>query len=125
MIINFQKAKERILLKRSNYIGSIGIYMKFAEKIEDISFNYYIYDGIQEDEIEELVCTMLNSIVKEHIGDSDKLNINRNMLRICNREYVFYIFLIDNESFFFEWSPDADDEDMIILLHYAYQNLLQ
>lgn len=125
MIINFQKAKERILLKRSNYIGSIGIYMKFAEKIEDISFNYYLYDGIQEDEIEELVCTMLNSIVKEHIGDSDKLNINRNMLRICNREYVFYIFLIDNESFFFEWSPDADDEDMIILLHYAYQNLLQ
>jgi len=125
MIINFQKAKERILLKRSNYIGSIGIYMKFAEKIEDISFNYYLYDGIQEDEIEELVCTMLNSIVKEHIGDSDKLNINRNILRICNREYVFYIFLIDNESFFFEWSPDADDEDMIILLHYAYQNLLQ
>ncbi len=125
MIINFQKAKERILLKRSNYIGGIGIYMKFAEKIEDISFNYYLYDGIQEDEIEELVCTMLNSIVKEHIGDSDKLNINRNMLRICNREYVFYIFLIDNESFFFEWSPDADDEDMIILLHYAYQNLLQ
>lgn len=125
MIINFQEAKERILLKKSNYIGSIGIYMKFAEKIEDISFNYYLYDGIQEDEIEELVCTMLNSIVKEHIGDSDKLNINRNMLRICNREYVFYIFLIDNESFFFEWSPDADDEDMIILLHYAYQNLLQ
>ncbi len=125
MIINFQKAKERILLTRSNYIGSIGIYMKFAEKIEDISFNYYLYDGIQEDEIEELVCTMLNSIVKEHIGDSDKLNINRNILRICNREYVFYIFLIDNESFFFEWSPDADDEDMIILLHYAYQNLLQ
>lgn len=125
MIINFQEAKERILLKRSNYIGSIGIYMKFAEKIEDISFNYYLYDGIQEDEIEELVCTMLNSIIKEHIGDSDKLNINRNILRICNREYVFYIFLIDNESFFFEWSPDADDEDMIILLHYAYQNLLQ
>ncbi len=125
MIINFQEAKERILLKKSNYIGSIGIYMKFAEKIEDISFNYYLYDGIQEDEIEELVCTMLNSIVKEHIGDSDKLNINRNMLRICNREYVFYIFLIDNESFFFEWSPDTDDEDMIILLHYAYQNLLQ
>lgn len=38
MIINFQEEKERILLKKSNYICAIGIYVEFAEKIEDALF---------------------------------------------------------------------------------------
>ncbi len=51
MSIDFQKEKERIELKHSTYIGSIGIYMEFSEKIEDAFFKYYFYDGIREEEL--------------------------------------------------------------------------
>ena len=41
MSIDFQKEKERIELKNSQYVGSIGIYMEYSEKIEDTSCLLY------------------------------------------------------------------------------------
>ena len=102
MIINFQEEKERILLKKSNYICAIGIYVEFAEKIEDALFRYNLYDDIEEEEVKDLVSAMFNAIVAEYMGDQNKLDIERSIFTICNREYVFDIFLIDDESFFFE-----------------------
>ena len=123
MIINFQEEKERILLKKSNYICAIGIYVEFAEKIEDALFRYNLYDDIEEEEVKDLVSAMFNAIVAEYMGDQNKLDIERSIFTICNREYVFDIFLIDDESFFFECEQDDEDEEIIMLLYYACQNL--
>lgn len=123
MIINFQEEKERILLKKSNYICAIGIYVEFAEKIEDALFQYNLYDDIEEEEVKDLVSAMFNAIVAEYMGDQNKLDIERSIFTICNREYVFDIFLIDDESFFFECEQDVEDEEIIMLLYYACQNL--
>ena len=123
MIINFQEEKERILLKKSNYICAIGIYVEFAEKIEDALFRYNLYDGIEEEEVKDLVSAMFNAIVAEYMGDQNKLDMERSIFTICNREYVFDIFLIDDESFFFECEQDVEDEEIIMLLYYACQNL--
>ena len=123
MIINFQEEKERILLKKSNYICAIGIYVEFAEKIEDASFRYNLYDDIEEEEVKDLVSAMFNAIVAEYMGDQNKLDMERSIFTICNREYVFDIFLIDDESFFFECEQDVEDEEIIMLLYYACQNL--
>ncbi|HJJ12983.1 MAG TPA: hypothetical protein OIM48_06785 [Clostridiaceae bacterium] len=123
MIINFQEEKERILLKKSNYICAIGIYVEFAEKIEDALFRYNLYDDIEEEEVKDLVSAMFNAIVAEYMGDQNKLDMERSIFTICNREYVFDIFLIDDESFFFECEQDVEDEEIIMLLYYACQNL--
>ena len=123
MIINFQEEKERILLKKSNYICAIGIYVEFAEKIEDALFRYNLYDDNEEEEVKDLVSAMFNAIVAEYMGDQNKLDIERSIFTICNREYVFDIFLIDDESFFFECEQDVEDEEIIMLLYYACQNL--
>lgn len=123
MIINFQEEKERILLKKSNYICAIGIYVEFAEKIEDALFRYNLYDDIEEEEVKDLVSAMFNAIVAEYMGDQNKLDIERSIFTICNREYVFDIFLIDDESFFFECEQDVEDEEIIMLLYYACRNL--
>lgn len=123
MIINFQEEKERILLKKSNYICAIGIYVEFAEKIEDALFRYNLYDDIEEEEVKDLVSAMFNAIVAEYMGDQNKLDIERSIFTICNWEYVFDIFLIDDESFFFECEQDVEDEEIIMLLYYACQNL--
>lgn len=106
MIINFQEEKERILLKKSNYICAINL-----------------YDDIEEEEVKDLVSAMFNAIVAEYMGDQNKLDIERSIFTICNREYVFDIFLIDDESFFFECEQDVEDEEIIMLLYYACQNL--
>lgn len=66
---------------------------------------------------------MFNAIVAEYMGDQNKLDIERSIFTICNREYVFDIFLIDDESFFFECEQDVEDEEIIMLLYYACQNL--
>lgn len=123
MIINFQEEKERILLKKSNYICAIGIYVEFAEKIEDALFRYNLYDDIEEEEVKDLVSAMFNAIVAEYMEDQNKLDMERSIFTICNREYVFDIFLIDDESFFFECEQDVEDEEIIMLLYYACQNL--
>ena len=123
IIINFQEEKERILLKKSNYICAIGIYVEFAEKIEDALFRYNLYDDIEEEEVKDLVSAMFNAIVAEYMGDQNKLDMERSIFTICNREYVFDIFLIDDESFFFECEQDVEDEEIIMLLYYACQNL--
>lgn len=123
MIINFQEEKERILLKKSNYICAIGIYVEFAEEIEDALFRYNLYDDIEEEEVKDLVSAMFNAIVAEYMGDQNKLDMERSIFTICNREYVFDIFLIDDESFFFECEQDVEDEEIIMLLYYACQNL--
>lgn len=123
MIINFQEEKERILLKKSNYICAIGIYVEFAEKIQDALFRYNLYDDIEEEKVKDLVSAMFNAIVAEYMGDQNKLDMERSIFTICNREYVFDIFLIDDESFFFECEQDVEDEEIIMLLYYACQNL--
>lgn len=84
MIINFQEEKERILLKKSNYICAIGIYVEFAEKIEDALFRYNLYDDIEEEEVKDLVSAMFNAIVAEYMGDQNKLDIERSIFTICN-----------------------------------------
>ena len=69
MNIDFQKEKERIELKHSTYVGSIGIYMEFSEKVEDTAFKYYLYNGIREDEAVNFISSMFSSIVEEQMKD--------------------------------------------------------
>ncbi len=125
MIIDFQKEKERIELKKSTYIGSIGIYMEFGEKIEEATFRYYFYDGIEEEEAIEFIFSMFRSLAEEKMEGHKTLEIERNLFQICNKEYVFQIYVCDEGSFFFDWNPKLDDLDALLLLYYALKNLSQ
>ena len=124
MNINFQKEKERIELKNSTYVGSIGIYMEFSEKIEDAAFKYYLY-GIKEEETVNFITAMFSSIVEEQMGEHNSLNIEKNLFRICNKEYIFNIYVYDDNNFLFDWNPELDELDAALLLYYASINLSQ
>lgn len=125
MSIDFQKEKERIELKNSTYIGSIGIYMAFSEKIEDAAFKYYLYDGIKEEETVNFITAMFSSIVEEQMWEHNSLNIEKNLFRICNKEYIFNIYVYDDNNFLFDWNPELDELDAALLLYYASINLSQ
>lgn len=125
MSIDFQKEKERIELKNSTYVGSIGIYMTYTEKIEDAAFKYYLYDGIKEEETVNLITAMFSSIVEEQMGEHNSLNIEKNLFRICNREYIFDIYVYEDNTFLFDWNPKLDELDVAQLLYYAAINLSQ
>lgn len=92
MSIDFQKEKERIELKNSTYIGSIGIYMAFSEKIEDAAFKYYLYDGIKEEETVNFITAMFSSIVEEQMGEHNSLNIEKIYSEYVTRN-IFLIFM--------------------------------
>lgn len=125
MSIDFQKEKERIELKNSTYVGSIGIYMTFTEKIEDAAFKYYLYDGIKVEETVNFITAMFSSIVEEQMGEHNSLNIEKNLFRICNREYIFNIYVYDDNTFLFDWNYELDELDAALLLYYAAINLSQ
>ena len=125
MSIDFQKEKERIELKNSTYVGSIGIYMAFSEKIEDAAFKYYLYDGIKVEETANFITAMFSSIVEEQMGEHNSLNIEKNLFRICNREYIFNIYVYDDNTFLFDWNHELDELDAALLLYYAAINLSQ
>lgn len=125
MSIDFQKEKERIELKKSTYAGSIGIYMNFSEKIEDAVFNYFLYDGITQEEALNFITAMFSSIVEEQMKRQKSINIERNLFRICNKEYVFNIYVYDENTFLFDWYPELDELDAALLLYYASINLSQ
>ncbi len=124
MNINFQKEKERIELKKSTYVGSIGIYMEFSEKIEDVAFKYFLY-GIKAEETVNFILAMFSSIVDEQMKEHNSLNIEKNLFRICNKEYVFDIYVYDDNTFLFDWNPKLDELDAAQLLYYAAINLSQ
>ncbi len=125
MNIDFQKEKERIELKHSTYVGSIGIYMEFSEKIEDTAFKYYLYNGIREDEAVNFIFSMFSSIVEEQMKGQKRLEIEKNLFRICNKEYIFDIYVYDDNAFLFDWNPKLDELDAALLLYYATINLSQ
>lgn len=125
MNIDFQKEKERIELKHSTYVGSIGIYMEFSEKIEDTAFKYYLYNGIKEDEAVNFIFSMFSSIVEEQMKGQKRLEIEKNLFRICNKEYIFDIYVYDDNAFLFDWNPKLDELDAALLLYYATINLSQ
>lgn len=125
MNIDFQKEKERIELKHSTYVGSIGIYMEFSEKVEDTAFKYYLYNGIREDEAVNFISSMFSSIVEEQMKDQKRLEIEKNLFRICNKEYIFDIYVYNDKSFLFDWNPKIDELDAALLLYYATINLSQ
>lgn len=100
MSIDFQKEKERIELKNSQYVGSIGIYMEYSEKIEDTSFKYYFYNGIEPEEAINFTTAMFSSLIEEQMNGQKSLNIKRNLLKICNKEYVFDIYVSNDNTFF-------------------------
>ena len=125
MNIDFQKEKERIELKHSTYVGSIGIYMEFSEKIEDTAFKYYLYNGIREDEAVNFIFSMFSSIVEEQMKDQKRLEIEKNLFRICNKEYIFDIYVYNDKTFLFDWNPKIDELDAALLLYYATINLSQ
>lgn len=62
------KEKERIELKNSQYVGSIGIYMEYSEKIEDTSFKYYFYNGIEPEEAINFTTAMFSSLIEEQMN---------------------------------------------------------
>lgn len=124
MSIDFQKEKERIELKHSTYIGSIGIYMEFSEKIEDAFFKYYFYDGIREEEAINFIFSMFSSIVEEHLKGQKILDIERDLFQICNTEYVFYIYDCGKGTFLFDWNPKLADLDAALLLYYALKKFI-
>ena len=125
MSIDFQKEKERIELKNSQYVGSIGIYMEYSEKIEDTSFKYYFYNGIEPEEAINFTTAMFSSLIEEQMNGQKSLNIKRNLLKICNKEYVFDIYVSDDNTFLFDWNPELDELEAAQLLFYAAINLAQ
>lgn len=125
MNIDFQKEKERIELKHSTYVGSIGIYMEFSEKVEDTAFKYYLYNGIREDEAVNFISSMFSSIVEEQMKNQKRLEIEKNLFRICNKEYIFDIYVYNDKTFLFDWNPKIDELDAALLLYYATINLSQ
>ena len=125
MSIDFQKEKERIELKNSQYVGSIGIYMEYSEKIEDTSFKYYFYNGIEPEEAINFTTAMFSSLIEEQMNGQKSLNIKRNLLKICNKEYVFDIYVSNENTFLFDWNPELDELEAAQLLFYASINLAQ
>lgn len=125
MSIDFQKEKERIELKNSQYVGSIGIYMEYSEKIEDTSFKYYFYNGIEPEEAINFTTAMFSSLIEEQMNGQKSLNIKRNLLKICNKEYVFNIYVSNDNTFLFDWNPELDELEAAQLLFYASINLAQ
>lgn len=125
MSIDFQKEKERIELKNSQYVGSIGIYMEYSEKIEDTSFKYYFYNGIEPEEAINFATAMFSSLIEEQMNGQKSLNIKRNLLKICNKEYVFDIYVSNDNTFLFDWNPELDELEAAQLLFYASINLAQ
>ena len=125
MSIDFQKEKERIELKNSQYVGSIGIYMEYSEKIEDTSFKYYFYNGIEPEEAINFTTAMFSSFIEEQMNGQKSLNIKRNLLKICNKEYVFDIYVSNDNTFLFDWNPELDELEAAQLLFYASINLAQ
>ena len=125
MSIDFQKEKERIELKNSQYVGSIGIYMEYSEKIEDTSFKYYFYNGIEPEEAINFTTAMFSSLIEEQMNGQKRLNIKRNLLKICNKEYVFDIYVSNDNTFLFDWNPELDELEAAQLLFYASINLAQ
>ena len=125
MSIDFQKEKERIELKNSQYVGSIGIYMEYSEKIEDTSFKYYFYNGIEREEAINFTTAMFSSLIEEQMNGQKSLNIKRNLLKICNKEYVFDIYVSNDNTFLFDWNPELDELEAAQLLFYASINLAQ
>ena len=125
MSIDFQKEKERIELKNSQYVGSIGIYMEYSEKIEDTSFKYYFYNGIEPEEAINFTTAMFSSLIEEQMNGQKSLNIKRNLLKICNKKYVFDIYVSNDNTFLFDWNPELDELEAAQLLFYASINLAQ
>ena len=125
MSIDFQKDKDRIELKNSQYVGSIGIYMEYSEKIEDTSFKYYFYNGIEPEEAINFTTAMFSSLIEEQMNGQKSLNIKRNLLKICNKEYVFDIYVSNDNTFLFDWNPELDELEAAQLLFYASINLAQ
>ena len=125
MSIDFQKEKERIELKISQYVGSIGINMEYSEKIEDTSFKYYFYNGIEPEEAINFTTAMFSSLIEEQMNGQKSLNIKRNLLKICNKEYVFDIYVSNDNTFLFDWNPELDELEAAQLLFYASINLAQ
>lgn len=125
MSIDFQKEKERIELKNSQYVGSIGIYMEYSEKIEDTSFKYYFYNGIEPEEAINFTTAMFSSLIEEQMNGQKSLNIKRNLLKICNKECVFDIYVSNDNTFLFDWNPELDELEAAQLLFYASINLAQ
>ena len=125
MSIDFQKEKERIELKNSQYVGSIGIYMEYSEKIEDTSFKYYFYNGIEPEEAINFTTATFSSLIEEQMNGQKSLNIKRNLLKICNKEYVFDIYVSNDNTFLFDWNPELDELEAAQLLFYASINLAQ
>lgn len=125
MSIDFQKEKERIELKNSQYVGSIGIYMEYSEKIEDASFKYFFYNGIEPEEAINFTTAMFSSLIEEQMNGQKSLNIKRNLLKICNKEYVFDIYVSNDNTFLFDWNPELDELEAAQLLFYASINLAQ
>lgn len=125
MSIDFQKEKERIELKNSQYVESIGIYMEYSEKIEDTSFKYYFYNGIEPEEAINFTTAMFSSLIEEQMNGQKSLNIKRNLLKICNKEYVFDIYVSNDNTFLFDWNPELDELEAAQLLFYASINLAQ
>lgn len=125
MSIDFQKEKERIELKNSQYVGSIGIYMEYSEKIEDTSFKYYFYNGIEPEEAINFTTAMFSSLIEEQMNGQKSLNIKRNLLKICNKEYVFDIYVSNDNTFLFDCNPELDELEAAQLLFYASINLAQ
>lgn len=125
MSTDFQKEKERIELKNSQYVGSIGIYMEYSEKIEDTSFKYYFYNGIEPEEAINFTTAMFSSLIEEQMNGQKSLNIKRNLLKICNKEYVFDIYVSNDNTFLFDWNPELDELEAAQLLFYAAINLAQ
>ena len=125
MSIDFQKEKERIELKNSQYVGSIGIYMEYSEKIEDTSFKYYFYNGIEPEEAINFTTAMFSSLIEEQMNGQKSLNIKRKLLKLCNKEYVFDIYVSNDNTFLFDWNPELDELEAAQLLFYAAINLAQ
>lgn len=119
-IISFETAKQRLMLKRSIYIGKFSI-MAEGDTISSskvyIEFETPYIKQICENIIKGILVTLFNR--NENFKEGEyKINTEE----ILNKEFVFYIYSSENENFV-EYFPKVDDVIIATLLSRVLQNI--
>lgn len=125
-IVSFQKEKQQIEFNNSKYEGSVYIYIE-GESFEKARYSYYL-EYIEEDELEDFLLVILNSLIGEVLKDGKSLKIKEPTEPLLNKEITidFYSSRHTNNKFFFEHTPaDITYTQLIVILNSCIANLRQ
>ena len=118
-IISFEKAKQRLILKQSTYVGKFSIIAEgdnISTSKVDIEFETPYIKQIFENIIKGVLVTLFNRNKNFKEGEY-KINTEE----ILNKEFVFYIYSSENENFV-EYFAKVDDVLIGVLLSRVLQN---